>query len=123
MKSVMISAMLIIFGNTLMIAFSWWVRYDHIQNTTRTNTKRAIAYSMVKVREQDVFDANDVIRYFQDYFIMNKVDGYQYKITLSGYVQDPLFVKMSVQAKNEEKLSSMNIEVEEAMLEEVADEE
>lgn len=123
MKSVILSAMMIFLGFTLTVTFSWWVQYDNIQNITETNTKRSIAYAMVKVREKGVFDANDVMRYFEEYFRMNAVKGYRYDIVLSGYIQEPLFVKMKVTAHSDDSLKGMHLEIEEAMLEEVKDEE
>ncbi|MEG1630518.1 MAG: hypothetical protein RR345_05315, partial [Erysipelotrichaceae bacterium] len=91
-------------------------------NVLSTNTKRGIAYSMVQVREKGVFDGNDVMNYFKEYFEMNMIKDYHYKITLSGYIQEPLFVKIHVDAQDKNIRNAMHFEVEEAMLEELTDE-
>ncbi|MEF9962258.1 MAG: hypothetical protein RR863_04660 [Erysipelotrichaceae bacterium] len=123
MKSVILSSMMIFISFVVMVSFSWWVQYDHLQNVLSTNTKRGIAYSMVQVRLKKVFDARDVMNYFEEYFEMNMIKDYHYKITLSGYMQEPLFVKIHIDAQDKNTRNAMHFEVEEAMLEELSDEE
>ena len=122
MKGVILAAMFLFFTFASLLCGRWWIRYDHVQNTLETNTKRAIAYAMVMGRKEDRIHPDELIEYFNDYFQMNAVDGFHYVMTLNGYIDEPLFMKVQVTAQETGKIQNMKIEVEEAMIEEVKDE-
>lgn len=122
MKAVIIAAMFMFMTFASFISGSWWIRYDHVQNVLETNTKRAIAYAMVMGRKEAKIHPDELMRYFQEYFTMNAVSGFHYTMTLNGYIDSPLFMKIRVEASEHGKIQNMNIRIEEAMIEEVPDE-
>lgn len=122
MKAVILATMFFFLTFVSLLCGSWWIRYDHVQNMVETNTKRGIAYAMVKGREHNRVEPDALMAYFQEYFQMNAIKGFQYSLTLNGYIDEPLFMKIRVEATEKRKVQNIKIRIEEAMIEEVKDE-
>lgn len=119
MKSIFIA-----FGMTLMafvcfLSFCWYIQFDHTQNVTEMAVKRALMSTMVDYAEKDDFDGDDVLHTFENYFKELALSGYNYELTLSGFIQEPLFVHISCKVNNSTRLKGLSIAVDEAMIEEL----
>ena len=49
------------------------------------------------------------------------LEDYTYDLTLSGFMKEPLFMRIHCQAINQSRLKGMRIEVDEAMVEELSE--
>ena len=58
-----------------------------------------------------------------DYGIDIKKPWYEYELTLSGFIKEPLFMRVHCTVRNHTKLKGLEINIDEAMIEEYNDEE
>lgn len=123
MKSIIISTMMIFFTFVLFLSFSWYVQYDHNQNTIEMAVKRALMSTMIDYVDELDFEAYDVLNTFEKHFKDITPTGFNYQIALTGFINEPLFMQVEVKAENQTKLKAMRIHVREAMIEELKDEE
>ena len=117
MKSIYISYTMIVLSFVLFLSFSWYILFDHTQNATEIAVKRSLKATMADYVDQEDFDANDVYETFESYFKELALEGYEYELTLSGFIQEPLFMRVHCTVTNKSK--GLSIEIDEAMIEEV----
>ena len=121
MKSIFIAYSMIIGSFVLFLSFFWYVQFDHTQNVTEMAVKRALLSTMADYVDQSEFEAQDAFETFTAYFKELALEDYTYDLTLSGFMKEPLFMRIHCQAVNESKLKGMRIEVDEAMVEELSE--
>lgn len=119
MKSIFISYGVIVGTFALFLSLSWYIQFDHTQQVTEMAVKRSLMSTMSDYVDQSDFTANDVMNTFEQYFKEIALKDYTYELTLSGFIQEPLFMRINCVATNQSKLKGMRIQVDEAMIEEV----
>ena len=122
MKSIFISFTMIILTFVLFLSFSWYIQFDHTQNVTEMAVKRSLMSTMSDYVDKTDFDAYDVYTTFETYFKELALEGYEYELTLSGFIKEPLFMRVHCSVSNDTKLKGLVIEVDEAMIEELMNE-
>ena len=121
MKSIFIVYGMILGSLILFLSFCWYVQFDHTQNVTEMAVKRALLSTMADYVERDNFEAQDAFDTFTTYFKELALEDYIYYLTLSGFMKEPLFMRIHCQAINQSRLKGMRIEVDEAMVEELSE--
>lgn len=119
MKSIFIAFGMIIMSFVLFLSFAWNIQFDHAQNVTQTAVKRALMSTMVDYVDQKDFDGIDALDTFTEYFKELALKDYTYDLTLSGFMEEPLFMRVHCTASNSTRLKGLTIEVDEAMIEEL----
>lgn len=124
MKAIILATMMVFLSFVLFCSLSWYVEYDHTQNTIEMAMKRALMSTMVDYVDEDEldFEIYDVLASFEGYFKKLTLPDLHYKIALIGFIKEPLFISVEVQARNESKLKGLTIHVKEAMIEELKNE-
>lgn len=123
MKSIFISYTMIILSFLIFLCFGWYIQYDHTQNTIETAVKRSLIATMSDYVDDEDFEAYDVYMTFENYFKELALEDYEYELTLSGFIKEPLFMRVHCTVRNNTKLKGLKIEIDEAMIEEVYNEE
>lgn len=121
MKSIFIAYGMIVGCLCIFLSLSWYVQFDHTQNVTEMAVKRALLSTMSDYVDQNDFEATDVFETFEGYFKELALSGYDYDLTLSGFMKEPLFMRITCQAVNDQKLTGLRIHVDEAMIEELSE--
>ena len=119
MKSIFIAYGMIVGSLCIFLSFCWYIQFDHMQNVTEMAVKRALLSTMADYVDRDEFEAKNVFETFESYFQELALSGYEYDLTLSGFMKEPLFMRIHCQAANNSKLKGLRIEVDEAMIEEL----
>lgn len=125
MKAVILATMMVFLSFVLFCSLSWYIEYDHTQNTIEMAMKRALMSTMVDFVDEDEldFEIYDVLASFEGHFRELALSNLHYKIALIGFIKEPLFISVEVQASDDSKLRGLNIHVKEAMIEELKNEE
>lgn len=121
MKSVFWVYGILVCSFTAFLSFCWYIQFDHTQSVTELATKRALKSTMADYVDSHEFEAEDVMDTFSNYFKELAIRDYEYDLTLSGFMKEPLFMRVHVQAKNDSALKGMVIQVDEAMIEELSE--
>lgn len=98
-----------------------FVRFDHAQNTIALALKRSLMSTMVDYVDEREFEANEVLNTFQQYFKEVTLNDYEYDIALTGFMKEPLFMRVECVAK--QKNGNQRIHVEDMMIEELRENE
>ena len=118
MKSILISYTMIILSFVIFLCFGWYIQFDHTQNTIETAVKRSLISTMSDYVNQEDFNAHDVYNTFETYFKELALEDYEYELTLSGFIKEPLFMRVHCTVRNNTKLKGLEINIDEAMIEE-----
>lgn len=119
MKSWIWTFMVIFMTFTLVLGLSWYVEYDHTQNTIEMAAKRALMSTMVAYVDEWDFEIYDVLQHFEKDFKALALKDLKYQIALTGFIKEPLFMQVEILAVNDTKLKGLTIHVQEAMIEEL----
>lgn len=119
MKSWYWTFMIIFMTFCLVLGMSWYVEYDHTQNTIEMAAKRALMSTMVAFVDEWDFEIYDVLQHFKDDFKDLALKDLDYQIALTGFIKEPLFMQVEILAVNKTKLRGVSIHVQEAMIEEL----
>ena len=123
MKSIFISYTMIILSFVLFLCFGWYIQFDHTQDTIETAVKRSLISTMSDYVDKEDYEAYDVYTTFENYFKELALKDYEYELTLSGFIKEPLFMRVHCTVRNNTKLKGLEINIDEAMIEEYNDEE
>ena len=119
MKTIWTSLLLTWIGMICFLAMSWYVEFDHTQNTLQMAVKRALMSTMVGYVDRMDFDVYDCLDSFEAHFQQLATKDMEYKIAMSGFFKEPLFMRVEVLARNDTKLKNLLIHIDESMIEEL----
>lgn len=119
MKAIFISYSMVIATLAMFLSFCWYIQYEHAHSVIELAVKRSLKSTMVDFIDQSNFEAQDVFNTFESYFKEITLEDYDYEITLSGFLKEPLFMRVNCKVTNDSKLKGLQFEVDEAMIEEV----
>ncbi len=119
MKSCVLSTMIVFMTFCLFLSMSWYVEYDHTQNTIEMAAKRALMSTMVAYVDEWDFEIYDVLDTFEKDFKDLALKDLDYQIALTGFIKEPLFMQVEILASDDTLLRGLTIHVQEAMIEEL----
>ncbi|MGN1343544.1 MAG: hypothetical protein ACI4U3_03135 [Traorella sp.] len=119
MKSIYIAYTMIVTTFVLFLSFSWYIQFDHTKDVISMAVKRSLMSTMADYVDASDFEAYDVYNTFESYFKELALQDYEYELTLSGFIKEPLFMRVHCSVSNDTKLKGLRIEVDEAMIEEL----
>lgn len=123
MKTILLSFVSLFISLVLFLTFSWYVLYDHTQNTLEMAVKRSLMSTMNDYVDEQDFTTTDVMNTFKMYFQELALSDYSYEIGLTGFMEEPLFMRIRCIASNDTKLKGLKITIDEMMIEELRNEE
>lgn len=121
MKSIFIAYGMIVTSFVLFLSLGWYIQFDHTHYVSEMALKRALLSTMSEYATQQNVDAQDVFSSFKAYFKELAMEGYDYELTMSGFIQEPLFMRMHCVVSNDSKLKGLHITLDEAMIEELSE--
>lgn len=120
MKAIFISYGMIVATFVLFLSFCWYIQFDHTQSVTELALKRSLMSTMEEYVDETNFEAEEVFDTFESYFKELALKDYTYELTLTGFIKEPLFMRVNCIVTNQSKLKGLQIEVDEAMIEELS---
>lgn len=123
MKSIIISYTLVIASFMAFLSGSWFVQFDHTQNTLQMATKRALMSTMVDYVDLVDYTIEDVANTFTLYFQELALADYDYEISITGFLAEPLFIRVECIATSPKHLRNQRIRIDESMIEELREDE
>lgn len=119
MKSIFIAYGMIVLSFVTFLSSIWYIQYDHTRDITEMAVKRALISTMADYVDKENYESEDVMNTYESYFKELALSDYEYTLTLSGFLKEPLFMRVHCTARNTSKLKGLKIEVDEAMIEEL----
>lgn len=119
MKAIFISYSMVMATLAMFLSFCWYIQFEHTHSVIEQAVKRSLKSTMAEYVDQIDFEAQDVFDTFESYFKEVALKDYEYEITLSGFLKEPLFMRVNCKVTNDSKLKGLKFEVDEAMIEEV----
>lgn len=123
MKSIVICFSLVLASLVSFLSLAWYVQFDHTQNTLEMIVKRSLMSTMTDYVDETDFTSEDVMNTFEMYFQELALRDYEYELVLSGFMEEPLFMRIQCVAENQTKLKGLKIHLDEAMIEELREDE
>ena len=116
MKSILICYCLILGSFFAFLSGVEWIHFDHAQNTIAMALKRSLMSTMVDYVDEMEFEAQDILQTFRQYFKEITLSDYEYDIALTGFMKEPLFMRIECQAIGKD---GSRIHVEDMIIEEL----
>jgi hypothetical protein len=118
MKGIVMASGLISLSMGVSFGLMFYISHEQLRQATQFSLKQALSETMIELDTLDPMNREGrALSLFIDNFILRKLSSVQYTVDLMGFNEDPLAMRVRIQALDQGSVFDVNVMAEETMIE------